>query len=50
MILKGRRKQEYFNAVQFGIDRDYGPMEKIFDEVIARTLRLRGQPFQSVSS
>ena len=48
-ILKGRRKQGYFNAVQSGLDRNYGPMEKIFDKVIARTLRLRWQPFRSVS-
>jgi cell filamentation protein len=38
---KGRRKQEYFRAIQCGLDRRYGPMEKIFGEVIERTLRLR---------
>lgn len=39
-ILKGKKKQEYFAAVQFGLNRHYAPMEKIFDEVIERTLRL----------
>jgi cell filamentation protein len=49
-ILKGRKKQEYFIAVQCGLDRDYGPMETIFDEVIAQTLHMQGQPSRSVSS
>ena len=40
-VLKGRKKQEYFIAVQAGLDRKYGPMEKIFDEVVERTLRPR---------
>jgi len=37
--LKGREKQEYFRAVQAGMDYDYKPMEKIFTGVVARTLR-----------
>ena len=49
-MMKGRKKQEYFIAVQAGLDRNYGPMEKIIDEVIERTLRLRKQPFRSDSS
>ncbi len=49
-MLKGGRKQEYFTAVQSGLDRNYGPMEKIFDEVIERTLRLHGKTFRSDSS
>ena len=49
-MVKGRKKQEYFIAVQAGLDRNYGPMEKIFDEVIERTLRLRKQSFRSDSS
>jgi len=32
--LTGKKKQEYFRAVQGGFDRNYGPMEKIFDELI----------------
>jgi len=49
-ILKGREKREYFIAVQSGLDRTYDPMEKIFDEVIERTLRLRSRSFLSDSS
>lgn len=49
-MVKGRKKQEYFIAVQDGLDRNYGPMEKVFDEVIERTLRLRKQSFRSDSS
>lgn len=41
-MLKGRRKKEYFMAIQCGLDRRYGPMEKIFGEVIEQTLWLRG--------
>ena len=37
--IKGRKKQAYFAAVQAGMDRNYGPMEKIFREVIDRALR-----------
>jgi cell filamentation protein len=40
--IKGQKKQAYFTAVQAGMDRDYGPMEKIFKEVMDRTLRTRG--------
>jgi cell filamentation protein len=42
--LNGRKKQEYFRAVQTGMDYDYEPMEKIFTGVIERTLRRRSQP------
>ena len=35
--IKGQKKQEYFTAIQAGMDRNYGPMEKIFREVIDRT-------------
>ena len=35
--IKGQKKEEYFTAVQAGMDRNYGPMEKIFMEVIDRT-------------
>jgi cell filamentation protein len=40
--IKGRKKREYFVAVQAGMDRNYEPMEKIFREVIDRTLWRRG--------
>jgi cell filamentation protein len=35
--IKGQKKQEYFAAIQAGMDKNYGPMEKIFWEVIDRT-------------
>jgi len=37
-IEKGKKKQEYFRAVQTGLDKNYGPMEQIFSEIIERTL------------
>ena len=42
--LKGRKKQEYFRAVQAGMNYDYGPMTEILNCVIERTLRLCPQP------
>jgi len=41
--IKGKKKKEYFAAVQAGMDRNYAPMEKIFSDVIGRTLRIRGR-------
>lgn len=38
--IKGRTRQEYFAAVQAGLDRDYRPMEKIMGGVIRKTLRI----------
>jgi cell filamentation protein len=37
--IKGKKRQEYFAAVQAGMDRNCGPMEEIFSEVIERTLQ-----------
>ncbi len=37
-IEKGKKKQEYFRAVQMGMDKNYEPMEKIFEEVIEKSL------------
>jgi cell filamentation protein len=37
--LKGLKKQEYFRAVQAGMDYNFEPMEKIFSAVIERTVR-----------
>ena len=42
--LKGRKKQEYFRAVQTGMNYDYGPMEETLTGVIERTLKRRSQP------
>jgi cell filamentation protein, protein adenylyltransferase len=41
--IKGKKKKEYFSAVQAGMDRAYAPMEKILSDVIDRTLRIRGR-------
>jgi cell filamentation protein len=41
--IKGKKKQEYLLAVQAGMDRNYAPMERIFSDVIDRTLRIRGR-------
>jgi cell filamentation protein len=41
--IKGKKKKEYFAAVQAGLDRNYEPMEKIFSDVIGRTLRIHGR-------
>jgi cell filamentation protein len=35
------KRQQYFAAVQAGVRRDYGPMERIFTSVIRRTSRKR---------
>ena len=37
-IEKLKKKQEYFRAVQIGLDKNYEPMKKIFGEVIEETL------------
>lgn len=37
--IRGRKKLEYFAAVQAGMDYNYQPMEQVFRAVIARTLR-----------
>ena len=41
--IKGRKKKEYFSAVQAGLDRNYEPMAEIFSDVIDRTLRIHGR-------
>jgi cell filamentation protein len=38
-----KRKRNYISAVQTGLDRDYGPMEEIFESVIRKTLKAREQ-------
>lgn len=37
-IEKGKKKQEYFRAVQVGLDKNYEPMKEIFGEIIGETL------------
>lgn len=38
-VIKGKLKQEYFTAVQAGMEYNYAPMETIFRAVLARSLR-----------
>ena len=35
--IAGKRKREYFAAIQAGMDRNYGPMAGIFEELIERS-------------
>jgi len=41
--IKGKKKREYFSAVQAGLDRNYEPMIKMFSDVIDRTIRIHEQ-------
>jgi len=36
--IKGRKKTEYFAAVQAGMERNYRPMEKIFRDILETTI------------
>ena len=40
--IKGKKINEYFAAVQDGIDRNYDPMKEIFSGVISLTLKAAG--------
>lgn len=37
-LIVGRRKKDYFAAIQAGLDRNYEPMEGILAETIDRSL------------
>lgn len=37
-VIAGERKQEYFTAVRAGLEKNYAPMEKLFAEIIERSL------------
>lgn len=37
--IKGKKKEEYFTAVQAGMDKDYKPMEAIFELIIRKTVK-----------
>jgi cell filamentation protein len=39
--LKGGRRKAYYGAIRAGLDRDYKPMESVFNGVIRKTLRRR---------
>lgn len=38
-IIRGKKREEYFAAVQAGMDCNYEPMEKIFRDLLRRTLQ-----------
>ena len=38
-VIRGKKRKEYFAAVQAGMDRNYDPMKKIFSAVVSRTRR-----------
>lgn len=38
-VIRGKKRDEYFTAVQAGMDCNYAPMEKIFRDLLCRTLR-----------
>ena len=37
--IRGRKRQEYFNAIQAGLGQDYEPMKAVFRSVLSRTKR-----------
>lgn len=41
--LNGTRREEYFAAVRAGLDRDYLPMQRLFDLVIEKSLRFSSE-------
>ena len=41
--IQGKKKKEYFAAVQAGLDRNYEPMKKVFRSVLSRTRRTHAQ-------
>ena len=38
--ISGRKRSQYFAAVQAGLDRDYDPMTNLFTAVVERTLQV----------
>ena len=38
--ITGRKRKEYFSAVQVALSGDYEPMRKIFSDVLSRTHRI----------
>jgi len=43
MGIQGRKRIEYFTAVQAGMERNYEPMKKVFRSVLSRTRRMHAQ-------
>lgn len=42
--IRGAKKKDYIGAIHAALSRDYEPMTKVFEGVIARTLRLVAKP------
>ncbi len=40
--IKGKKRKDYFLAVQAGLGKDYEPMKKIFSSIVRRTLKAYG--------
>ncbi|MDD5711209.1 MAG: Fic family protein [Smithellaceae bacterium] len=37
--IKGKKREDYFSAVRAGLDKEYGPMKGIFNDVLLLTLK-----------
>jgi len=37
-VVAGEKKQQYFSAVRAGLEKNYAPMERLFGEIIERSL------------
>lgn len=37
-VIAGEKKQDYFAAVRAGLEKNYAPMERLFAEIIERSL------------
>ena len=37
-LISGAKKEDYFIAVQAGMDKNYQPMENLFAEIIERSI------------
>lgn len=42
--IRGAKKKDYIGSIHAALSRDYEPMTKVFEGVIARTLRLVAKP------
>jgi cell filamentation protein len=38
--ITGKKKKDYFDAISSGLDRDYKPMEKLFEKIIATSEKI----------
>ncbi|MCL5022042.1 MAG: Fic family protein [Nitrospirae bacterium] len=40
--ITGKKRKNYFDAISSGLDRDYKPMEKLFEKIIATSEKISG--------